>query len=281
MSLTPLDAEKERFRIGFRGYARDDVEWFRAQMIAALEDHITVESQLRSRINDLESRIARYHETEDLVKDSVILAQRTCDELVAAAHQQADAIKQEARLEGSQIRGELSDLRSQREQFEYAFHGLLTGFKHRLEQGNPALSAATAPTPVELPGSRQIAPVAEEIIQSEPEPPRLSPARVAADLVSPAVEPPLPPAPSTTEPIANMGGAAQPPGRQLFAGIPPVKPVAVPHVPSVLPAHKPVPSPRPGGGGEIDRDADIADFSAALDGAGPDPQPVWPESAPK
>ena len=41
------------------------------------------------------------------------------------------------------LKQQFSQLRSQREQFEYAFHGLLTGFINRLEQGNPQLSGAS------------------------------------------------------------------------------------------------------------------------------------------
>ena len=47
--------------------------------------------------------VSRYQESEDLLKNSVVLAQRTCDELIAAAHQQADAIKREAEAEGKDI----------------------------------------------------------------------------------------------------------------------------------------------------------------------------------
>ena len=45
-----------------------------------------------------------------------------------------------AESEGEGIKRRLSDLKNEREQFEYAFHGLLTGFQRRLEQNNPQLA---------------------------------------------------------------------------------------------------------------------------------------------
>jgi len=243
MPLTPLDAEKARFRVGFRGYAREEVERFRATVVAALEDHIAQGQQLKARVSELEAQLSRYHEKEDLLKDSVVLAQRTCDELIAAAHQKADAIRREALLEGDEIRRELAELRSQREQFEYAFHGLLTGFTHRLEQGNPRLAA-----PAER---RQLAaaPAAAESDEDETE--QLLRDAAAAASGPTEADGPAQPAPAAAEAAAD------------YAGPPPA--------PRSGPAAK-----RGRADVEVDRDADIADFSAALEQA-PSAAPAWLE----
>ena len=237
MVLTPLDADKEKFRVGFRGYSREDVERFRALVITTLEEHIALESQLKARVAELESQVKRYRETEELVKDSVVLAQRTCDELISAAHQKADVIKQEARQEGSRIRGELAELRSQREQFEYAFYGLLTGFKHRLEQGNPALGTGERPARY-----AQLGPAA-------------SPAAAEPPVEQPVPEPQEP----SMEDVMEGSAADDNPAEAGIGAGPGIPPVPAP----------PSPVARPAAGDEVDRDADIADFTAALDDAGP------------
>ncbi len=146
--LTPLDVENVKFRGALSGYDRTEVEQFRSRLIQSLEDYIAQVEQMRQRIAELEGQLLRYHESEELLKNSVVLAQRTADELIAAAHQRADLIVQAAQMEGESVRRSLGDLRSEREQFEYAFHGLLAGFLRRLEQGNPTLAApAAAPGP--------------------------------------------------------------------------------------------------------------------------------------
>jgi len=243
MPLTPLDAENTKFRSGFRGYAREEVERFRATVIAALEDHIKRSEQLSARVAELDGQLARYREKEELLKDSIVLAQRTCDELIAAAHQKADAIRREALLEGDDIRRELAELRSQREQFEYAFHGLLSGFIHRLEQGNPRLTAGPAHRqlsggePREAAAGEEddaapaVSPAAAEVTASDPQP-ELRTAQSSAELDAPR--------PAHRAPAAPQTGAAS----------------------------------RPKAPAEVDRDADIMDFSAALDRA-PVEQPEW------
>lgn len=255
MPLTPLDAEKAKFRIGFRGYAREEVEHFRAMVLATLEDKIARIQQLDAKVAELESQLDRYREKEELLKNSVVLAQRTCDELIAAAHQRADVITQEAMQEGNRIRQELSELRSQREQFEYAFHGLLTGFKHRLEQGNPQLTATTV-RPQLAEGTRA----------SEPEPPapKTEAERKAASPAAPSA-------------VGAMPAEERRPSAELSS---------IPDVPDLKRAWEvpPVPEPparssgKPSSGTELDRDADIADFSAALDEA-PVGAPPWPRQA--
>lgn len=145
MNLTPLEAEKFEFRQSMRGYHRDDVEQFRELVIAALEEHVALGNRLGERIRELEAMVERYRESEELVKNSVVLAQRTSDEIIASAHKEAEAIVKQAHAEGERIRNELMELQNQREQFEYAFHGLLAGFKERLEQSNPQLAGPPAP----------------------------------------------------------------------------------------------------------------------------------------
>lgn len=249
MALTPLDAEKYRFRSVLRGFARDEVERFRAEVIAALEGHITRSAELTARIGELESQLARYRESEELLKSSVVLAQRTCDELIAAAHKQADAIKQEARTEGEQIRHNLADLRAQREQFEYAFHGLLTGFTHRLEQGNPMLAAREQPAAL---GSQ-----ANPDTADRDEPPAAEvEATVPADESAPR-------RPRAVEPRLRIPDVPAPPS---------------PRVPGVR-AVTPVPGAAAAALPADDPDADIADFSAAVAEAAERRDEPWPAPA--
>jgi DivIVA domain-containing protein len=249
MALTPLDAEKYRFRSVLRGYARDEVERFRAEVIAALEGHIARAAEMNARAGELESQLARYRESEDLLKSSVVLAQRTCDELIAAAHKQADAIKQEARTEGEQIRLSLADLRAQREQFEYAFHGLLTGFKHRLEQGNPVLAEREPPAALGSPADLDSA--------DSIEPPCAETEAPASD------DEPAPQRPHVMEPRLRIPEVPAPPSPR------------VPGVPAATTATGPTATAVPAD----DPDADIADFSAAVAQAAEKRDEPWPAPA--
>ncbi|HES58205.1 MAG TPA: DivIVA domain-containing protein [Firmicutes bacterium] len=147
MTITPLDIENTRFRGSLGGYNRNEVDVLLAKVAQELEARLTQIEELQRKIAQLEQTVATYRESEELLKNSVVLAQRTSDEIIAAAHQHADAIVREAESSGRETTRRLGELRAEREQFEYAFHGLLAGFLHRLEQGNPELGERRRPAP--------------------------------------------------------------------------------------------------------------------------------------
>jgi cell division initiation protein len=227
MGLTPLDAEKLDFQSGFRGYDRNQVEQFRALVVQTLEGHIRDASELRRRIEELERSIAGFRENEELLRSSMMLAQKTGEDVVAGARREAELIKAEAHADCQEIRNELTRLRAERLEFEHSFHGLLTGFLRRIEQNNSELRS------------------------------------VNADSAAPSV-PAAPPRP----PKAQPGPAAQ--VQPLSSPAAPVEPVqrAVPQnsAPPV-PADPPVRQIQASYGAGLDRDADIDDFSQALNQA--------------
>ncbi|MCB1218584.1 DivIVA domain-containing protein [bacterium] len=139
MGLTPLDAEKYEFPSGFRGYDRNAVEQFRALVVQALEGHIQESAGFRRRISELEDSLAELRGKEGLIQTSMMTAQKTGEDIVANAREEAGMIRARAEADCQDLRNELARLRAEREEFEYAFHGLLAGFLHRLEKGNPSL----------------------------------------------------------------------------------------------------------------------------------------------
>lgn len=258
MGLTPLDVENTRFRGALGGYSRGEVEQFMQRVASALEEKLEEIQRLQQQVNSLGKEVEQNREVEDLLKNSVILAQRTCDELISSAHKKADLIRQEAQAEGQQIKWRFAELKSDREQFEYAFHGLLAGFLHRLEQGNPALAKPDAPA---------------------------SPAALAGQ--QPAEQATVGQA-SSTELLAGQENLpVGPVPKPLAVGEPPVSQEQPP--PSIL-TSQPPPSPKlpfgqqPGlpqvkltqaQGQGLDRDADISDFENAVSEAQAEPGLGW------
>lgn len=156
MSLSPLEIENIQFTRSFLGgYDRNEVERFLAQVARSIDEYVSRIDQQQRQIQQLEAELQLHRENEDLLRSSVVHAQRSADELVAAARQRAETIKGEAALEADRLRHSLADLKNEREQFEFAFHGMLTGFIRRLEHNNPALLPAGEPTR-ELPGQAHI-----------------------------------------------------------------------------------------------------------------------------
>jgi cell division initiation protein len=99
MKITPLDIEHREFKKALQGYSREDVDQFLDEIIASMEADIEQRSALETKVADLEERVSHFRAMEDSLKSTLVLAQRTADELKAAAHKEVELIKQRANLE--------------------------------------------------------------------------------------------------------------------------------------------------------------------------------------
>jgi len=99
MKITPLDIEHKEFRKALQGYAREDVDQFLDEIIASMEEDIEQRTQLEAKVADLEQRVSHFRAMEESLQNTLVLAQRTADELKAAAHKEVELIKQRASLD--------------------------------------------------------------------------------------------------------------------------------------------------------------------------------------
>ena len=107
--ITVVDIQHRTFKRALQGYDRTDVDQFLDEIIESLEDEATARAALEAEINDLKERISHFKAMEESLQSTLLLATRTADEVKAAAHKEADLIKQEARLQSEREIGSLSD----------------------------------------------------------------------------------------------------------------------------------------------------------------------------
>lgn len=96
--LTIIDIQHKEFKKALQGYDRNEVNEFLDEIIEALEDEAQSRAALQGEIADLRERISHFKAMEESLQSTLLLAQRTADEVKAAAHKEADLIKQEARI---------------------------------------------------------------------------------------------------------------------------------------------------------------------------------------
>ena len=113
MKITPLDIEHKEFKKTLQGYAREEVDQFLDEIVASLETEIEERGHLESELADLRERIAHFKAIEETLQSTLVLAQRTADEVKAAAHKETDLIKERAKME---VEGELTSVRRQIEE---------------------------------------------------------------------------------------------------------------------------------------------------------------------
>ena len=96
--------------------------------------------RLKRKLAEAEAEIQRNRANEDTLRNSIILAQKSHDEIIGNARQEAENILKQARLQSVELTSRAAEISSERERFEYEFYGLLSGFIRMLETKNPALA---------------------------------------------------------------------------------------------------------------------------------------------
>ncbi|HEX3549939.1 MAG TPA: DivIVA domain-containing protein [Candidatus Elarobacter sp.] len=107
--ITIIDIQHKEFKKTLQGYDRNEVNEFLDEIIETLEDEAQTRAALQGEIADLRERLSHFKAMEESLQSTLLLAQRTADEVKAAAHKEADLIKQEARLAAEREISALSD----------------------------------------------------------------------------------------------------------------------------------------------------------------------------
>jgi cell division initiation protein len=96
--ITPIDIQHKTFKKALQGYDRAEVDQFLDEIIETLEDEAHHRAALEADIADLKERISHFKAMEESLQNTLVLAQRTADEVKASAHKEADLIRAQARL---------------------------------------------------------------------------------------------------------------------------------------------------------------------------------------
>jgi len=107
--VTIVDIQHKEFKKSLQGYDRNEVNEFLDEIIETLEDEAQSRAALEGEIADLRERISHFKAMEESLQSTLLLAQRTADEVKAAAHKEADLIRQEARIAAEREIASLSE----------------------------------------------------------------------------------------------------------------------------------------------------------------------------
>ncbi len=96
MDVTPHDLRNAELREAFRGYRPDEVEELLERAAVTLERMHERMRLLQERIGQVEQEAANGREMESVLRQTLLLAQRTADETVTSAHDKARQLVEEA-----------------------------------------------------------------------------------------------------------------------------------------------------------------------------------------
>ena len=107
--LTPMDIHDHQFKKAFRGYNENEVDDFLDKVVADFERLLNENERLKNQLYTLENDIEKYRGLEKTMNDTLIVAQRTADEVITAAKRNAEGIKEQVARECQQIRDSKAD----------------------------------------------------------------------------------------------------------------------------------------------------------------------------
>ncbi|MDQ2908405.1 MAG: DivIVA domain-containing protein [Candidatus Eremiobacteraeota bacterium] len=97
--ITIVDIQHKAFKKKLNGYDPTDVDQFLDELIETLEDESQQRAALDAEASDLRERISHFKAMEESLQKTLLLAQRTADEVKASAHREADLIRHDARMQ--------------------------------------------------------------------------------------------------------------------------------------------------------------------------------------
>lgn len=117
--LTPLDIQNKEFGKTFRGYKESEVDGFLDEIIMDYEKVYKENLELKDKLVLLTERLKQYDDLEETLKETLVVAQNTADEVTSAARQKSKLIIREAEEEARNITNEAyEEVRDIEEQYE-------------------------------------------------------------------------------------------------------------------------------------------------------------------
>ena len=113
MRITPLDIQQMVFKVGMRGYDKEEVNRFLEELAQTVESLNRDNAVQREKILFLEQQLAELKRTEATLSSTLLSAQSLADDVKRNAQREADLIIKEAELKAGELirqaRVELTD----------------------------------------------------------------------------------------------------------------------------------------------------------------------------
>lgn len=94
--ITPLDIQNKEFSRSLVGYKMHDVESFLDELIVDYEKLYKENKELKDKVLNLNEKIKHYENIEDTLQNTLVVAQKTAEEVHQNANKKAELIIREA-----------------------------------------------------------------------------------------------------------------------------------------------------------------------------------------
>ena len=144
MKLTPQEILSQTFSRRIKGYDPDEVKGFLQQIAETLESEIQEKEEMKSRTEKLREDLGKLEKKEELLRDTLIAAQKFSSEIKSNSHKEAELITKDAEIKSEEIvkhavirqmaiREEIKNLQFKRKEIESDIIHLLNSLKELIE----------------------------------------------------------------------------------------------------------------------------------------------------
>ncbi|HHV77000.1 MAG TPA: DivIVA domain-containing protein [Syntrophothermus lipocalidus] len=139
MTLTPVDIRNQRFKKTWRGYSESEVNRFLVTLAEEYEKLYRDNVELKENLKKKEFELSKYQKLEETLQQSIVLAQKAAEEVVADAHREAESIKENARRRIAEMFDVYEDILKRLGVFRVEIRSMLLSQVELLEQSGKRL----------------------------------------------------------------------------------------------------------------------------------------------
>lgn len=107
--LTPIDIQKQDFDVSFRGYNADEVDDFLDLVGKDYEKLYKENMEMRDKISALQASVEQYKGMESSLKEAILLAQKSAEDIKKNASEKADNMVIDAQNRASDMIRQTND----------------------------------------------------------------------------------------------------------------------------------------------------------------------------
>jgi len=103
MIIAPIEIQKKEFSKAFRGYNEEEVKDFLDKITISYEQVYKENQDLKEQLVMMKEKLKSYENLETTLKETLVLAQKTAEEIKSNAQKERDVIIKEAMIKANQI----------------------------------------------------------------------------------------------------------------------------------------------------------------------------------
>lgn len=144
MLLSPLEIQQKQFPNRFRGLDAKEVESFLQKVADQMSAYLKQMDELKRELEDKERQLGEHREREQTLKNTLISAQKTVEQMKVNAQKEAKLLVSEAEVKAerilnnahnrlAQIHEDITELKRQRTQFEMKMRATIETYQKMLD----------------------------------------------------------------------------------------------------------------------------------------------------